>query len=635
MKKSLRDILINKWGVNPNFLKASTAKIRCVNPDHEDRTPSMELDFEKNLFNCFGCGWGGSVYDLEKVRHFSKIKLVKYLSDRAMSYLQSRGVSNKIINGCKNITSFKSVNDESYKSLGMTKQLSIQEGCEYIAFIYDTGSIKLRNLDCDINPKLNKFLCVKNYGDVDEEDGVSFSNLGFFWVNRNLKNDSYYFVEGEMDALIVASSGIENVLAVGGSRVLAADILQVITKPKMLPVSVHLYFDNDYSGDKCTRDVISGLFHSLDYTGFYISVGDLSGFKDPAEKHETGPKEYVGKSVYKYLVEKFISTINNHDDIQFTSFVDDITFKVVSKEIKSTIRKQLYKEYRDYELNSIQKESYTLSELKKLYNEQISNNDFSPYWESGYKYIDCNFVFEKGRLFIISGQSGVGKTTLCLNMILSDTKYKDTQMCFLSLEMSKFDIMKKLSMVADELNKSVDDINLRIFESPKIGLNQNSLLEQLEEIKKDYPETKVFFIDHFSLIKFNKDSKNDNLSNIYIMQDDLIKEIHNFVLKYNVTIIMLVQQTKDSKIGGVTECYRGAGSIKECADAYLQLDPPVTDKGIIDYSNDNEDYKVIVLRFYKNRWGKSVTSPKEDGGGKWLGQKLQFNGKVFIDPTFR
>lgn len=39
---------------------------RCVLPDHEDRTPSLFVNPEKNLWLCRGCGRGGDVVELAR-----------------------------------------------------------------------------------------------------------------------------------------------------------------------------------------------------------------------------------------------------------------------------------------------------------------------------------------------------------------------------------------------------------------------------------------------------------------------------------------------------------------------------------------------------------------------------------------
>lgn len=40
----------------------------CPFPDHKDDTPSFSIDFEKKVFNCFGCGRGGGVIKFVKFK---------------------------------------------------------------------------------------------------------------------------------------------------------------------------------------------------------------------------------------------------------------------------------------------------------------------------------------------------------------------------------------------------------------------------------------------------------------------------------------------------------------------------------------------------------------------------------------
>jgi len=36
--------------------------VRCLNPDHEDRNPSMRIDSTTGIFNCLSCGFSGSLF---------------------------------------------------------------------------------------------------------------------------------------------------------------------------------------------------------------------------------------------------------------------------------------------------------------------------------------------------------------------------------------------------------------------------------------------------------------------------------------------------------------------------------------------------------------------------------------------
>ncbi len=39
-------------------------KVRCINPDHDDRKPSASVDTERDSYHCFTCGLSGDVLDL-------------------------------------------------------------------------------------------------------------------------------------------------------------------------------------------------------------------------------------------------------------------------------------------------------------------------------------------------------------------------------------------------------------------------------------------------------------------------------------------------------------------------------------------------------------------------------------------
>ena len=55
----MRLIVESRWQ-----FKRDGRRWKCLCPLHEERTPSFTVDAEKNLWNCFGCGKGGSVIDL-------------------------------------------------------------------------------------------------------------------------------------------------------------------------------------------------------------------------------------------------------------------------------------------------------------------------------------------------------------------------------------------------------------------------------------------------------------------------------------------------------------------------------------------------------------------------------------------
>src|SRR5699024_2844256 len=52
-------------------------------PFHEENSPSFSVTSDKQIFHCFGCGEGGSVYDFLMLKEgFSFMDAVKYLAER-------------------------------------------------------------------------------------------------------------------------------------------------------------------------------------------------------------------------------------------------------------------------------------------------------------------------------------------------------------------------------------------------------------------------------------------------------------------------------------------------------------------------------------------------------------------------
>ena len=44
--------------------KGSDFLVRCLNPEHEDKNPSMRIDQITGIYQCFSCGFKGIIYKL-------------------------------------------------------------------------------------------------------------------------------------------------------------------------------------------------------------------------------------------------------------------------------------------------------------------------------------------------------------------------------------------------------------------------------------------------------------------------------------------------------------------------------------------------------------------------------------------
>src|SRR6187399_2262152 len=65
-------------------LKRAGSAYRALCPFHEERTPSFQVNPHKQIFKCFGCGAGGSVFRfVMDYEHIDFVTAAKKLADRA------------------------------------------------------------------------------------------------------------------------------------------------------------------------------------------------------------------------------------------------------------------------------------------------------------------------------------------------------------------------------------------------------------------------------------------------------------------------------------------------------------------------------------------------------------------------
>ena len=72
-------------------LSGKDVLIRCLNPDHDDRNPSMRIDKVLGVFHCFSCGYKGSLFKYYNV-DYSAVEVKREKLKRIISNLRSSGV---------------------------------------------------------------------------------------------------------------------------------------------------------------------------------------------------------------------------------------------------------------------------------------------------------------------------------------------------------------------------------------------------------------------------------------------------------------------------------------------------------------------------------------------------------------
>ncbi|HAW03905.1 MAG TPA: hypothetical protein DCW83_04410 [Saprospirales bacterium] len=89
--------------------------VHCLNPDHEDRSPSMRIDRVLGVFHCFSCGHKGSVfrhYDVE----YSELEIRRENIKRIISTIRSSGIGLSMPEGyMPYIGNWRGIKPEIYK----------------------------------------------------------------------------------------------------------------------------------------------------------------------------------------------------------------------------------------------------------------------------------------------------------------------------------------------------------------------------------------------------------------------------------------------------------------------------------------------------------------------------------------
>ncbi len=270
-------------GFNPNGRK----QVKCHCPFHSDKTPSLSIDVEKGLFNCFGCGKKGNAiqfYEILRGVDFKaalqmvkeeegimdvsgrqpKKKIMKQGASSKPNYLsldQVRVIHQQLL---RDETKLKNFREKYGLSLDTIKQY-------YIG--YQDGSYVIPR---EIKPGKWSFKNHKSYQ-------LAGSTVGLY-PNNDLKKDQPVIItEGEFKVLLLLQHGFQAVCGTGGAGTWKKEWNQAL-----YGLDTRLVLDNDDGGKNGTEKItecLKGYARSIrviewpsymeneDVTDFFIKHG--------------------------------------------------------------------------------------------------------------------------------------------------------------------------------------------------------------------------------------------------------------------------------------------------------------------------------------------------------------------------
>jgi DNA primase len=239
--------------------------IRCLNPDHEDRNPSLRIDKTTGIFNCLSCGYSGNLFN-----HFGeKPDWLQIRRERLKSM-----ISDKLVE-----TSGLSIPDNAIAFNQDWRGISANTFRKFEAFQHSNSEFIGRVVFPirSITGKIIAF-CGRHQGQVDPKYlfHPAGAKLPLFPVVKPIQG-RLVLVEGIMDMLNLHDKGLTNAVCAFGVNKVTVDKINIL---KIQGVSgIDIYFDNDEAGQNGSAKLKDLLEHN-EVSSRNIIFGKV---KDPGE----------------------------------------------------------------------------------------------------------------------------------------------------------------------------------------------------------------------------------------------------------------------------------------------------------------------------------------------------------------
>jgi DNA primase len=210
--------------------------IRCLNPEHEDRNPSLRIDKTTGIFNCLSCAFSGNIYNhfgetpdwLQIKRESFKTLLSEKLSDTSGLSIPENAVPFS--------QNWRNISAETYIKFGAFQH----NNPEYIGRVV----FPIKN----ITGKIVAF-CGRHQGQGDPKYlfHPAKAKLPLFPIVKPIHN-RIILVEGIIDMLNLHDKGLTNAVCAFGVNKITVEKLNIL---KIQGISgIDIYYDNDEAGQR-------------------------------------------------------------------------------------------------------------------------------------------------------------------------------------------------------------------------------------------------------------------------------------------------------------------------------------------------------------------------------------------------
>ncbi|MGA2911799.1 MAG: DNA primase [Candidatus Levyibacteriota bacterium] len=361
-------------------LKKAGRNFKTTCPFHNEKTPSLIISPERQIWHCFGCGKGGDVYTFlmeyenmefpEALRSLAKragvtlkessfkqseysekenifavnnhaLKFYHYVltelpaGKEALSYLlRKRKINQGIIDtfqlgfapSAGTALSNYLLKKKGYKNRDLlTAGVAFERGSQCYDFFHGRIIFPLFDHRGNVTGFSGRALNDNDQPKYLNTKETAVYHKGSMFFGLNIAKDEIkqkqdaIIVEGEFDAIALYMEGVKNAVAIKGT---ALTENQVALLSRFTP-KVTLCLDQDNAGFEATRRSLE----VLEKKGISTSIIVIKDGKDPDEALKNNPAEFKkalreNLGVYDYLVDKFVAE-NNKDSAEGKKAIAD------------------------------------------------------------------------------------------------------------------------------------------------------------------------------------------------------------------------------------------------------------------------------------------------------------------------
>lgn len=239
--------------------------IRCLNPDHEDRNPSLRIDKTTGIFNCLSCGYSGNLFN-----HFGeKPDWLQIRRERLKSIISDKLIETSGYNIPENAIPF----NQNWRGISASTFMKFE------AFQHNNSEF-IGRVVLPVRGITNKIIafCGRHQGQVDPKYlfHPAGAKLPLFPIVKPIQG-RVILVEGIMDMLNLHDKGLTNAVCAFGVNKVTVDKINIL---KIQGISgIDIFFDNDDAGQNGSAK-LKDLLEQNELTSRNIVFGKT---KDPGE----------------------------------------------------------------------------------------------------------------------------------------------------------------------------------------------------------------------------------------------------------------------------------------------------------------------------------------------------------------